>query len=200
MRIGIDIDDTTLVTVKSMIKYADKFDVEDLGRTGTNGNLGLIKNRYYLKVLYGWDDDTKFAFFNKYYKQVLEECYPMENAQEVIQKLKNLGNEIYFITARLTNIKNCDVLKISKNTFYKYNIPYDYLIVNAKDKLKYALENKIDLFIEDSYETCQELMNHGIKCILMTTKMNENIVDNSLTRVNNWNEVYKVITGVQNEK
>ena len=51
MRIGIDIDDTTLVTVNSMIKYADKFDIEELGRKGTNSNLGLIKNRYYLKVL-----------------------------------------------------------------------------------------------------------------------------------------------------
>ena len=72
MRIGIDIDDTTLVTVNSMIKYADKFDIEELGRKGTNSNLGLIKNRYYLKVLYGWDDETKFTFFNKYYKSVLE--------------------------------------------------------------------------------------------------------------------------------
>ncbi len=71
MRIGIDIDDTTLITVNSMIKYADLYDTKDLGRTGTNGNLGLIKNRYYLKVLYGWDDKTKFAFFNKYYKNVL---------------------------------------------------------------------------------------------------------------------------------
>ena len=62
MRIGIDIDDTTVITVNSMIKYADIFDTQILGRTGTNGNLGLIKNRYYLKVLYGWDDKTKSNF------------------------------------------------------------------------------------------------------------------------------------------
>ena len=74
MKIGIDIDDTTVVTVKSMIKYADKYDTLVLGRTGTNGNLGLIQNRYYLNVLYGWDNKTKFEFFDKYYKNILEEC------------------------------------------------------------------------------------------------------------------------------
>lgn len=70
MKIGIDLDDTTFITVKSMIKYADKYDVEVLGRKGTNGNLGLIKNRYYLKVLYGWNDTQKFDFFDMYYKNV----------------------------------------------------------------------------------------------------------------------------------
>ena len=65
MKIGIDIDDTTVITVKSMIKYADKYDTEVLGRKGTNGNLGLIQNRYYLKVLYGWTEKEKFDFWFK---------------------------------------------------------------------------------------------------------------------------------------
>lgn len=193
MRIGIDIDDTTLVTVTSMIKYADKYDIEDLGRKGTNGNLGLIKNRYYLKVLYGWDDETKFSFFDKYYKNVLEECTPFTNSPEVIRNLKKDGHEIYFITARLTNIKDCNAEEITKDTFAKYNIPYDKLIVNAKDKLQYCINNKIDLFIEDSYETCKELESHGIKTILVTTKMNESIKDDSIKRVNNWDEIYSIV-------
>ena len=62
MRIGIDIDDTTVVTVNSMIKYADIYDINVLGRKGTNGNLGLIRNRYYLKALYGWNDEEKFEW------------------------------------------------------------------------------------------------------------------------------------------
>lgn len=194
MRIGIDIDDTTLVTVKSMIKYADKYDIEYLGGKGTNGNLGLIKNRYYLKVLYGWDDETKFSFFNKYYKDVLEECVPFTNSPEVISKLKEDGNEIYFITARLTNIDNCDVSLITQETFKKYGIPYDKLIVNAKDKLQYCIDNKIDIFIEDSYETCVELQKNGIKAILVSTKMNEAIVDDSIVRVDNWDQIYNIIS------
>lgn len=187
MRIGIDIDDTTVITVKSMIKYADIYDTQILGRKGTNGNLGLIKNRYYLKVLYGWDDKTKFDFFNRYYKNVLEECEMMPNAVRVINSLKKQGHEIYFITARLLNIENCDTEAITKETLKDIN--YDKLVIQASDKLKYCQELGIDLFIEDSYETCKELEENNIKTLLMTTKMNEAIIDEKIERVNDWSEI-----------
>lgn len=191
MKIGIDIDDTTVITVQSMVKYADKYDTEVLGRNGTNGNLGLIQNRYYLKVLYGWTEKEKFDFFDMYYKNVLEECTLMPNADKVLQKIKEEGNEIYFITARLTNIKNCNTEEITKNTLKENNIPYDKLIINASDKLKVCKEEGIELFIEDSYDTCKELLENGIKSILMTTKMNQQIDEGNIPRVNNWDEVYE---------
>lgn len=187
MRIGIDIDDTTVITVNSMIKYADIFDTQILGRTGTNGNLGLIKNRYCLKVLYGWDDKTKSNFFNRYYRNVLEECKMMPDAIKVINNLKDKGHEIYFITARLLGIKDCDTETITKQTLKDIN--YDKLVIHASDKLKYCKELGIDLFIEDSYETCKELEENNIKTLLMTTKMNESIIDENIERVNNWSEI-----------
>lgn len=193
MKIGIDIDDTTVITVKPMIKYADKYDTEVLGRKGTNGNLGLIQNRYYLKVLYGWTEDEKFDFFDMYYKNVLEECTLMPNADKVLQKLKEEENEIYFITARLTNIKNCNTEEITKNTLKENNIPYDKLIINASDKLKVCKDEGIELFIEDSYDICKELIDNGIKSILMTTKMNQQIEAGNIPRVHNWDEVYEQI-------
>lgn len=193
MRIGIDIDDTTVITVKSMIKYADLYDTKILGRKGTNGNLGLIQNRYYLKVLYGWDDKTKFDFFDTYYKNVLEECVPMANASETITKLKEEGNEISFITARLTQIKNCDTENITIKTLKDNNIPYDKLIINASDKLKFCKENGIEIFIEDSYDTCRQLEENGIKTYLMTTKMNQNIDAVEIERVKDWNEIYQKV-------
>lgn len=190
MRIGIDIDDTTVVTVKSMIKYADIYDREQLGKKGINGNFGLIQNRYYLQALYGWSTEEKFAFFDIYYKNILEECTPLQNAPEVIRKLKKEGNEIFFITARLNNVKNCDTETITKNSLAENNIPYDKLIINASDKLKVCKEYDIDIFIEDSYDTCKELQENGIKSYLMTTKMNENIDTGDIERVSCWNEIY----------
>lgn len=53
MKIGIDIDDTTFLTVKSMLKYADIFEEEISGVPTNRDSFGLIKDRYYLKVLYG---------------------------------------------------------------------------------------------------------------------------------------------------
>lgn len=101
MKIGIDIDDTTVIMVNAMLKYAEIFDTQVLGRKGSNGKLGLIQSRYYLEALYGWNHEEKYRFFDTYYKNVLEECEPMKNVAETIQKLKNEGNEIFFITARL---------------------------------------------------------------------------------------------------
>ena len=197
MVIGIDIDDTTVVTVESMVKYGDKYDTEVLNREAKKDNLGRIKDRYYMNALYGWTEEEKFAFFDMYYKNVLEECYPLSNASEIINKLKQEENEIIFITARLTNIKNCETENITKETFRKYNIPYDKLIMNVDDKLKFCKENGVEVFIEDSYETCKSLQENGIKAYLMTTKMNRNIVDEKIERVSSWNEVYEKITNLK---
>lgn len=193
MRIGIDIDDTTLLTVKSMLKYADKFEEEISGVPLNRDSFGLIKNRYYLKVLYGWDDETKFKFFDKYYKNVLEECTLLPNADAVIKELKDEGNEIYFVTARLMNIKNCNTEEITRKSLDSFGIPYDKLYLHISDKITFCKEHNIDLFIEDSYETCRELIDIGIKSILMTTKMNSDIIDEKIVRVNNWNEILEVI-------
>ena len=39
--------------------YADKFEEEISGVPTNRDSFGLIKNRYYLKVLYGWDEKRK---------------------------------------------------------------------------------------------------------------------------------------------
>ena len=193
MKIGIDIDDTTFLTVKSMLKYADIFEEEISGEPTNRDSFGLIKNRYYLKALYGWDEKTKFAFFDKYYKNVLEECTMLSNADKTIQKLKEEGNTIHFITARLMNIKDCDTETITKKSLDNFNIPYDSLNLHISDKLTFCKEHEIDVLIEDSYETCRELADNGIKSILMTTKMNSDIEDKEIVRVNNWDEIYEKI-------
>lgn len=193
MNIGIDIDDTTFITVNSMLKYADIYNEKILKKDKIKLDYGLIKNNYYLESLYGWTKEIKFDFFNKYYKNILEECIPKNNSPEIINKLKNEGNKIYFITARLTNIKNCDSESITKDALNKYNIKYDKLIINASNKLKYVKENNINIFIDDSYEVCKELFDNGIKTYLMTTKMNEAIDSGKIERVNNWNEIYEKI-------
>ena len=193
MKIGIDIDDTTFLTVKSMLKYADKFEEEISGIATNRDSFGLIKDRYYLKFLYGWDDKTKFNFFDKYYKNVLEECTMLPNANRVIKKLKEEGDTIHFVTARLMNIKNCNTEEITKKSLAEFDIPYDSLNLHISDKLKFFKENHIDLCIEDSYETCRELTDNGIKSILMTTKMNASIDSKEIVRANNWNEIYEEI-------
>ena len=199
MKIGIDIDDTTVMAIEAMVKYGDIYDVEELGRSGSKGKFGLIRSRYYLRELYGWTDEEKYAFLDKYYKNVLEECYPLPNAPDVIRKLKENGHKIIFVTARLTNVKNCDTEEITKRNFEEHDIQYDKIIINASDKLKYCKEEGIQIFIEDSYETCQTLEENGIKTYFMTTRMNADIDSGNIERVNSWDEIYNKIQNFINE-
>ena len=200
MKIGIDIDDTTFFTVKSMLKYGNIFEEEISGKPIDRDNFGLIKNRYYLNALYGWDNETKFKFFDKYYKDVLEECVMLPDANTVIQKLKEEGDTIHFITARLMNIEGCDTEGITRKSLDKYHIPYDSLNLHISDKLSFFKENKIDICIEDSFETCRQMTDNGIKSILMTTKMNCDVDNQEIVRVNNWNEIYEEIEKLRNIK
>ena len=117
----------------------------------------------------------------------------LPNANTVIKKVKDEGNIVHFVTARLMNIPGCDAEKITKESLSKNNIPYDYLTLQIDDKLKFFKDNNIDLCIEDSYETCKEMVENGIKAILMTTKMNEKIDAGNIKRVYNWEEVYQEI-------
>ena len=128
-----------------------------------------------------------------FYKDVLEECYPLPNASEIINKLKEEGHKIIFITARLTNIKNCNTEEITKTTFEKYNIPYDKIIMNVDSKLEFCKQNNVEIFIDDSFETCKKLQENGIKSYSMNSKMNQFVDNDNIERVFSWNEIYEKI-------
>lgn len=190
MKIGIDIDDTTVVTIKSMIKYGNIFNEEVLKRPLVNFNFGEIKDRYYMNALFGWSEETKFEFFDMYYKNVLEDCEPLPNASKVITKLKEEGNEIFFISSRITTIKGCNAEQITIDSFNKNKIPFDKVIIGAYNKLEYCLNNNIEVFVDDSLEVLQELSKHGIRCYLMTSPINSKLDTGDIMRVQTWDEIY----------
>ena len=128
--------------------------------------------------------------FNKYYKNVLEDCKPLPNSPEIINKLKEEGNDIYFISARLTSILDCNAEELTIDNFKKHNIPYDKLIIGAYNKLDYCKDNNIDVFIDDSIEVLEELSKNGIKCYLMTSRINEFVDNGNIKRVYSWQELY----------
>ncbi len=59
MKTEIKIDDTIVDIVTYIIKYTDISGTKILGKTWTGNNLELIKNRYYLKILYSWENYQK---------------------------------------------------------------------------------------------------------------------------------------------
>lgn len=193
MKIGIDLDDTTFILVDAMLKYADKYNVEVLGRNERKHEFDKLTTHKYLNTLYQWDDETKFKFFDMFYANVLEESEVSPKADEVIRNWKKQGHEIYFISRRLENIENCNTMEITKNSLDRYQVPYDEIILNTENKTQIALEKKIDIFIDDSYEICLALEEAGIKSYLMTSRMNRNLETKDIERVLNWEHLAEAV-------
>ncbi len=193
MNIGIDIDDTIVNTSDYIIKYADIYNKKISG-SSIRKNIGNIHSKYYLSEMYDWNDEIKKDFFNYYYENIISECSVLPYVKESLIKLKNDGHKLVYITARTTSIENCNTYDITKDMFLKNKIPYDKLLLNSWDKLQIAKENNIDIMIDDCYDTCVEFNRNGIKAILMTSKINSNIIELDIVkRVKNWKELYKMI-------
>ena len=67
-------------------------------------------------------------------------------------------------------------------------IPVSYTHLKAE----ICLKNNIDIMIEDSIETCINLINEGIETYTMNTRFNQN--DLPLNRVSTWKEIYYKIS------
>lgn len=79
----------------------------------------------------------------------------------------------------------------------KHKITFDKLIINAREKAPICLEEKIDLFIDDSIRNCMKIASVNIPVILFANKYNENCT--LFKRVFNWKEIYKEIERIEND-
>ena len=107
------------------------------------------------------------------------------------------GNKIYIISARYKTaengeINNENIKKCTINWLAKNNIEYDKIIFTKPPKVKEILENKIDIMIEDSPTTINELTK-VVKVLYYDTRYNKNFNDENITRVYSWYDIYMKI-------
>ena len=185
MRIGIDIDDTICNTNELIVVEADKYDKEVLGGSGIKN-----KDAYDFPTMMGWNEDGKGIFFSDKLEYIFENTTLKKDAKEVINKLYEDGNEIYFITFRKPKyVKN--PFELTKKYLDNNGIKYTKLIVDSGSKNDECIENKIDLFIDDSVTHVKSVSEEGIDTILFTNGYNKE--NNDFVRFDDWNSIYKYI-------
>lgn len=169
MRIGIDIDDTMTNTYEYVTSLKKKL-FPDLAP----GEL-LPENKY-------------LEFMNKYDDDIHRSVTLKENVKEAFDWLKKNGAEIYLITARgvFSNNSYADTVKFLNEN----EIPYDKLICGIKDKGKCALEEGIELFIDDKLYNCNSVANEGIDVIKFRRNDEEDGVHFTL---DNWLDIKEYI-------
>ncbi len=191
MIIGIDIDDTITDTYEVIFNYAQEYTVKVLNRDPKIKEVSDCASHYYTKVLHNWSDDENEKFWELYYEKNLKEVKPKTLVVEYLNKLKSEGNKLVLITARVQpeNYK-FNVEEETKKWLQKNNVPYDKLIINGNHKEKIAKEEKIDLFIDDSFKNCQAVSDVGIKTYIMDSRVNRDLNRQDIERVYSWPHLY----------
>ena len=174
MRIGIDIDDTLTNVKDKLIEAGEKY-AKSLGKDIKVDKSFEDKNNNGNK----WQEMFQFSYEElKYFLKDIQES--------ITNKAKPRENVVEF---------HNDPYKYSKDWLDKNNIYYDKLIVNARDKKIACIEEKIDLFIDDSESNCLNVKKAGIKTIRVCNEIENS--NSNLICFNSWNDIYSYIQTIK---
>ena len=197
MKIGIDIDDTISASFEELFIRSQNFDIEVVGEEGNPSNYGKIDNHNYIETMYPhWSQEQIKTFWKKYFMDVLTNANVKKECAQVIEKLKKEENEIILITSRYEIVEGKKMVEnATKQWLETHHILYDKLIMNSQDKSKVAVEENIDLLIDDSIVLCLSVAKKNIKTFLYTTVCNQGCEVLNLERVYSWPQIYKKYQG-----
>ncbi len=194
MNFGIDIDDTISNTFETFLPYMKKFVEDDLNRT-LDLNLKSKTDYYDLINKYNLSTQETQKFWEDYYVSILENVIPKKSSVEIINKIKENGNKVILITARIDD-GIVDVRTITKKWLEANNIKYDKLIINSHNKLEIAKNENIDVFLDDSIRNCEMVSSGNIDTYMFVTANNEYYENDKIVKVKTWDEFYENIKEV----
>ena len=144
-----------------------------------------------------WDENTINDYRKEYFLNYIKNEPARKFASEVIKKLRDEENKIFIISARYKTaeygkINNENVRECTLDWLRKNKIEYDKIIFTKPPKVNEILENKIDIMIEDSPTTINELVK-VVKVLYYDTRYNRSIEHENITRVYSWYDIYMKI-------
>ena len=191
MNIGIDIDGVLINDDDYILDFTSKYCYEHNLKGFDNANL------YEYRKL-NWDKNTINDYRKEYFLNYVKNEPARKFASEVIKKLRDDGNKIFIISARYKTaengkINNEDIKQCTLEWLRKNHIEYYKIIFTKPPKVNEVLENKIDILIEDSPTTINEL----VKVLYYDTRYNRDIENENITRVYSWYDIYMKINEIK---
>lgn len=197
MRIGIDIDGVLTDIERFIVDYLPKYCIEN------NIKYKIGESSYNVHDTFNISKEQGNDFWSTYIENYAKNEKARAFASEVIEKLKQEGNEIYIITARWNTNRDDEkgnkMRKIVKDWLCKYKIPYDKLIFSKasnESKSKEITENEIDLMIEDNPNNINELANI-IPVICYHAEYNKDCKGDKIIRCYSWYDIYRTISNLK---
>lgn len=194
MRIGIDIDGVLTDIEQWQLDYGSKVVCEQYHK-------GIINSDGYdIKEIFDVERNLDDEFWRKYLYDYATNEPARKFSDEVTNKLKEDGNEIYIITARFLTDKNDENGKkmrdIVINWLKKYNIYYDKIIFSPDEKFDICIENNIDLMIEDKPDNINKISKE-IPVICFDARYNKKCKGKNIYRCYSWYDIYSTIKTIK---
>ena len=193
MRIGIDIDGVLTDVERWQLDYGSKFYYERYQKEIVDFE-GYDTNQ-----IFNVDDKLDEEFWREYFKEYSLNVEARKFANEVIDKLKQEGHQIYIITARGSFLSHsADVMSVEENQqivlnwLKNHHINYDKIIFSPEDKLDICKENKIDLMIEDKVDNINKI-SKIIPVICFHAGYNKDCKNSNIIRCYSWYDIYSKI-------
>ena len=191
MRIGIDIDGVLTDIEKWQKDYGGKF--------FSKYNKSIVnKDGYEITTIFDVNHNLDNEFWDEYLYEYVTKEPSRRFASEVIEKLKENGNEIYIITARYLTDRDTKEGQQMREIVVKWleeqKIYYDKIIFSPEDKQEVCKRNKIDVMIEDKVENINNISNN-IPVICFHAGYNKECNGENIYRVYNWYDIYNLING-----
>lgn len=193
MRIGIDIDGVLTDIERFVADYMTKYCIEN------NIEYRIGESSYNVHETFNISKEQGNNFWDTYIEDYAKNEKARTFAPEVIEKLKQEGNEIYIITARWGTSKDDEkgskMRETVRNWLCEYKIPYDKLIFvkSSNERKSYEIiENKIDIMIEDNPNNINEL-SKIIPVICYDAEYNRDCKGEKIIRCYSWYDIYRTI-------
>lgn len=194
MRIGIDIDGVLTNIEQWQLDIGSKNIFEKYNKEIENAN------GYDLKEIFNIEESLDDEFWKEYLFDYAENEPARKHSNEVTNKLKEDGNEIYIITARYLTDKDDEngkrMRNIVINWLKEYNIYYDKIIFSPEEKLDICMENKIDLMIEDKVGNINKI-SKCIPVICFDARYNQECKGKNIYRCYSWYDIYAKVKNIK---
>ena len=196
MRIGIDIDNVISSFDNELLKECIEYDKK-------LRNTGITNEKVYMtKGMFDWTKEETDDFYKANIERIAINLKPINNSKQIIDKLKEDGNEIFIITGR-DNGEYSDPYNMTKKWLEDNSIKYHNLILtnayknDKHGKTEMCLKNDIDIMIDDSIHICNDCIEHNVTTLLMDTPYNK---QENIPRVFDWKEIYEFVNNYKRKK
>lgn len=191
MIIAVDLDGVVFDSEEYFRVYAHLYDLHTVKH-------GLkVKSVADPTTRHEWDKATIDEFYEKYTEEILTKAPIKPGAKFVLDKLKEQGHKLICITLR-GYYRECE-RSVTEMRFKNEGIVFDKIFYAEKDKLATCLKEKVDVIIEDNVNTISKISQSGIKCFHFGSFLLNECVNENVTQVQNWADIYESVLKLEKQ-